>query len=93
MFLQENLLSLVFREIGNLGDNEQLFDESQSFLLALIHDVLLSPSPENSLQEEHSHFSLNSVFLLGGLFMQFLFANATFPLNYIHVFIMPEIWC
>lgn len=45
MLLQQNVLCLVFREIGDLGNYQQLFDKGESLLFTLVHDILLGSSP------------------------------------------------
>ena len=64
MLFQQDVLSLVFREIGDFGDDEQLLDQGEAFLLSLVHDILLCSSSQDPLQEKDSHFSLDVV--LGG---------------------------
>jgi hypothetical protein len=76
MFFQQDILSLVFREIGDLGYDEQLLDERQSLLLALIHDVLLSPSSQYPLQEEDGHLPLDAILGGIGLALEFSLGDA-----------------
>lgn len=51
MLLQQDVLGLVLREVGDLGDYQQLFNKGEPLLFPLIHDILLGSSSQNPLQE------------------------------------------
>ena len=91
MFFQEDLFGLVLGQIGDFGDNQKLLDEGESFFFPFIHDILLCPASQNSLQEQHSNLSFNFILLRRRLFVQFLFGDALFPVDDIHVFIVSVV--
>lgn len=49
VLLQQDLLGLVLRQVRDLGHDQQLLDESETLLLAFVHDVLLSTTTEDAL--------------------------------------------
>ncbi len=91
MFFEQDFFGFVFRQVGDLSDNQQFFNQGESFFLAFIHDVLLGSSSQDSLQEKDSHFPLDSIFFSRGLFVKFWFGDSLLPVNNIHVFVMSVI--
>lgn len=71
MFFQQDIFGLVLRQIRDFGDDEQLLDQSESFLLSFVHDVLLCSSSEDPLQEKNSHFSFDVILGRTRLALQF----------------------
>ena len=51
--VHEDLLHHVLAQVLDLRHGEQLLDERQPFLLALVHDVLHPPPAQQPLDQQH----------------------------------------